>query len=153
MKTMRRKWLAYIVAILAMLAALAVAAHPGGVSLRFADSPDNTLIVKVSYYDLLSVGYAYPLPMLTVVLTTVAALLAIVCVIGRLKLKRLHNAVFTLTTIAFAFAMLVTLLPAIFAAMAPSIPNVAVSALLLVSLAAQAVANSGRTVGAAGDAG
>lgn len=148
-KTTRQKWLAYlayIIAILATVAALATAAHPEGVSLRFADGPDNTLIVKVSYYDLLSVGYAYPLPMLTVLLTAAATLLAIICVIGRLRLKRLQNAVFTLTIIAFAFAMLVTILPAVFAAMAPSIPNVAVSALLLVSLAAQAISNSRRSV-------
>jgi hypothetical protein len=139
----RYKWMTYIFSILAMLAALATAAHPEGVSLRFFDGPNDSIIVKVSYYDLLSVGYANPLPMLTVILSGVATPLAIICVIGRLRLKRLQNAVFTLTIIAFAFAMLVTILPVIFAAMPPSVQNVAVSASLLVSLAAQAVSNGG----------
>jgi hypothetical protein len=37
--------------------------------------------------------------------------------------------------------------------MAPSVQNVAVSALPLISLAAQAMSNGGRSVGAADDAG
>ncbi len=122
-------------------AALILELTPYGAVLVFADGPENTIRQTFSYFDLTPFGYANFFPLLTAMLTSAIAVLAVICTIAEIRKKplvKLQNAAFVCTVIA----ILMSLLPVImFGTRYLSAVGICITLTLLISAVFQALHN------------
>lgn len=129
----------YSFILLSQVMALVFEMFPDALMLPFASGPNHWVTKTFSYFSLTPFGYAEFFPVLTGVLTIIIiALSAINLIQARKAALKLQNADFICAIIAFVFSILHLLK---YGAAYMSFPSYAISALILISTALQAVAN------------
>lgn len=129
----------YSFILLSQVMALVFEMFPDALMLPFASGPNHWVTKTFSYFSLTPFGYAEFSPVLTGVLTIIIiALSAINLIQARKAALKLQNADFICAIIAFVFSILHLLK---YGAAYMSFPSYAISALILISTALQAVAN------------
>lgn len=129
----------YSFILLSQVMALVFEMFPDALMLPFASGPNHWVTKTFSYFSLTPFGYAEFSPVLTGVLTIIIiALSAINLIQARKAALKLQNADFICAIIAFVFSILHLLK---YGAAYMTFPSYAISALILISTALQAVAN------------
>ena len=128
----------YGIALLCQLAALVLEVLPDGVILIFAPGPNERVTETFSYFSLTPFGYANFSPLPTGILTVAVIVLCAISLLKNLKATKLQNSAFICNVIALALSVMPLLL---FGKEYMSTVSYTISALMLLSIVFQAVAN------------
>jgi hypothetical protein len=111
---------------------------PYGVVLIFASGPNERVTETFSYFSMTPFGYANFFPLLTGILTIAVIALCTISLIKKLRATRLKNAAFMCSIIAIVLSIMPLLL---FGKEYMTVVSYIISALILISIVLQAVAN------------
>lgn len=128
----------YSLALLCQVTAIVLEALPYSAVLIFAPGPNERITKTFSYFSLDPFGYANFFPLPTALLTVAVTALCLICLITKTGMLKLHKVAFICSMIAVVFSILPLLL---LGGAYMSSAGYAISALLLVSVVFQALAN------------
>ncbi|GEM_PF-97327 len=128
----------YSIALLCQTAALILEMLPYGVVLIFASGPSERITETFSYFSLTPFGYANFFPLPTGILTIAVIIMCTISLIKKLKVSKYQNAAFMSSIIAAVLSVMPLLL---FGKEYMSTISYTISALILISVILQALAN------------
>lgn len=128
----------YSIALLCQIVGLILEMLPYGVVLIFASGPNERVTETFSYFSMTPFGYANFFPLPTGILTIAVIALCMISLLKKLRATRLKNAAFMCSIIAIVLSIMPLLL---FGKEYMTAVSYIISALILISIVLQAVAN------------